>query len=72
MTVYEEYEQALEHYKAMNVVDPESPLSSIRDRAITAIIKQIPVEPVGNRCPYCGRPFMIKTLYCGNCGQAMK
>ena len=70
MTVYEEYEQALEHFKAIDEADPEH--DPHRVSAIRALIKQVPVEPVDNRCPYCGKMFMIKTLYCGSCGQAMK
>lgn len=72
MTIYEEYENALKHFKALDEADPESSVSPHRRRAITAIIKHIPVEPVNNHCPYCGSRFMLKTPHCSQCGQAMK
>jgi len=72
MTIYEEYEKALEHFKAINEADPDSSVTLYRERAITALIKQIPVEPLNNHCPYCGSRFMIKTPHCSQCGQAME
>lgn len=68
-------QDVLEYYKAQDEAEEDFNSEEAQRRAIVinSLARDIREEPVGvNKCPYCGRAFMIKTNFCGECGQALK
>lgn len=68
-------QEVLEYYKAQEETEVDFNSEEAQRRAIVmkSLARDIKEEPVDvNKCPYCGKSFMIKTNFCGDCGQALR